>query len=425
MSPDPLPPESSPPGSSSAEEPAWRRLPEVARVALQLGCLGFGGPAAHLALLEAEVVEKRSWLDRQYFLDLMSATHLIPGPNSTEMVIHVGYLRAGAAGLWLAGLCFILPAVAISTLLAWCYVEYGQTPDFAPVLAGIRPVVLVVIVAAIQKLGRKALRSADLIVLGVLALAATLLGVGELLTLPIGGILGMLWLRARASRGAASGNGRSLLVGGLGGGLSAAASNGRTAWAAGAAAAGGGAAAGGAIAPASIPLIGLGLYFLQIGAILYGSGYVLVAFLEGGLVDERGWLTSAELFDAIAVGQMTPGPLLSTSAFIGYLLRGVPGAGVASLGMFLPSFLFVALLGPLLMRWRRSPWVASFLDAVNVVAVGLMVAAAARLGREALVSLPTLAIACGAALLLFRFRVSALWLIPAGGLAGALIAWLG
>jgi chromate transporter len=386
-----------------------RRLGELARLFLKLGVIGFGGPAAHIAMLEDEVVRRRRWLDRQHFLDLIGATNLIPGPNSTEMAMHVGFERAGWLGLATSGACFILPAVAITGGFAWLYVTYGALPQVEPFLWGIAPAVLAVILGALWKLGRQALQGWRLAALGAVATAAVLAGADEIATLFAAGLLGMLWLRLAARRGedeAASSPGFvPLLLSGLR----------RSAGAAVATAAGAGAAG-------AVPLGALFLFFLKVGAVLYGSGYVLVAFLEGGLVRRYGWLSEGQLLDAVALGQLTPGPVLSTATFIGYVLAGAPGAAVATIGIFLPSFLFVLALNPLVPKLRRSVWMAAFLDAVNVAAVGLMAAVTVKLGAAALTSWPAWLIAGLAAATALRFRVNAAWLVLAGALLGRLLA---
>ena len=372
-------------------------LLEVAAAFLRIGLIAFGGPAAHLALLEDEFVSRRGWLSRQRFLDLMGATNLIPGPNSTEMAMHLGYERAGARGLFAAGLGFVLPAAGITALFAWVYVEFGSLPAAEPVLLGVRPVVLIVIVGALWKLGRKAITDWRLGAIAVGVIVLLTLGMGEVPALLVGGLVGMLclwlprvvpasaillWVLAEPARAlAASGDGAELGK--------------------------------------------LGLFFLKIGAILYGSGYVLVAFLEGGLVDDYGWLTQQQLLDAIAVGQFTPGPVLTAATFIGFVLAGPAGAAVATAGIFLPAFGFVWLLNPLVRRLRKSALSSAFLDAINASAVGLMAAVAVDLARATLISWPLHAIAVAAALALFWARWPAAWLVAGGGLLGWLIALAG
>jgi chromate transporter len=388
-----------------------RRLPELARAFLRLGFVAFGGPAAHIAMMEEEFVTRRKWIDRQHFLDLVGATNLIPGPNSTEMSLHVGYERAGTAGLAVAGGAFILPAVLITGALAWLYVRFGALPEVSPLLFGIKPVVLAVILGAVWRLGRTAVRGWRLGVIGFAVAVAVLGGMGEVPSLLVGGSLGAVWLRASGSGGAETARAfvPVLFLRGVGTGAGAVA--------------GGITAAGGA---ATVSLWKLFFFFLKVGAVLYGSGYVLVAFLEGGLVQDFGWLSQAQLLDAVAIGQFTPGPVLSTSTFIGYVLAGVPGAALATLGIFLPSFLFVLLLNPLIPKLRRSIWLSAFLDAVNVAAVALMAAVMIQLGESTLTSWPAWIIAALAAVLALGFRWNAAWLVVGGAALGWLLApWVG
>ena len=376
--------------------PLKQRLLEVALLFLKLGATGFGGPAVTIAMMEDEAVTRRKWLTREYFLDLIGTTNLVPGPNATEIAIHVGWLRAGWLGLVLAGASFIIPAAAITGLFAYAYVRYGALPAVAPFLQGIKPAVLAVIVVALGRLGRAALKGWKLGLIGLAVVAASLLGANEILALFAGGILGMLWLQGdRVKRllkpGAAAG-----LLPALGAALSAP----------------------GAAASAAPTVWSLGLFFLKVGAVMYGSGYVLVAFLQGGLVHDLGWLTQQQLLDAIAAGQFTPGPLLSTATFIGYLLLGVPGAIVATVGVFLPSFLFVVALGRFLPRLRRSPWAGSFLDAINICSLGLMAAVSLKLGAATLRSWPAVAIALAAVAVGLRWKVNSTWIVLGGALAG-------
>ncbi len=381
------------------------RLGELARVFFKLGVIGFGGPAAHIAMMDDEVVERRGWLSRQHFLDLIGATNLVPGPNSTEMTMHVGYERARWPGLFVAGASFILPAALTTGVLAWLYVKYGALPEVAPFLAGIKPAVLAVILGALWKLGRKAIKSWILAALGILVGVALALGIGELWALLAGGLIGMavlaLW-KERGARAATKGGGLFLTAPQIGRDTLAV-------------------AAGATGAAVGLSLWTLGLFFLKVGAILYGSGYVLIAFLEGGLVRDYGWLTEQQLLDAIAIGQFTPGPVLTTATFIGYVLAGVPGAIVATLGIFLPAFVFVGILNPIVPRLRDSKWTAAFLDAVNVSAVALMAVVTLQLGTTVLTSPLAWIIFAVAALLTLRFRINAAWLVLGGAVAG----WLG
>lgn len=417
------------------------RRGELAGLFLKLGLIAFGGPAAHIAMLESEVVSRRRWIDRQHFLDLVGATNLIPGPNSTEMVMHVGYERGGRRGLLVAGACFILPAVALTGGLAWLYVGYGTLPEVEPLLRGIKPAVIAVILGALWSLGRKAVKGWRLAAIGGVTALAVGLGVNEVVGLIGGGLAGGLWLGLRRSRRSPDGaaallppflsrfipeaSGATTTVGGAGGGAPAAGPAGAGIGAAGAA--GGGIAATGAAASAvPVSLLQLFLFFLKVGCILYGSGYVLVAFLRGDLVEGYGWLTDAQLLDAIAIGQFTPGPVLSTATFIGYLVAGGPGAVVATVGIFLPSFLLVLALNPWVPRLRSSPWSAAFLDAVNVAAVALMAVVTVQLGMAALTSWPAWLIALASAVLALRFGVGAAWLVVGGAVTGwALGPWMG
>ena len=380
------------------------RLGELAALFLKLGTIGFGGPAVHIGMMEAEVVRRRQWLSREYFLDLVGATNLIPGPNSTEMAIHLGFIRAGWAGLVVAGLCFILPAALITAGLAWAYVKFGSLPQVAPFFYGIKPAVLAVILAATLRLGRTALKGWRLGVVGVGVGVASLGGVNEVLALFVGGALGMLWLRLPEMKGQ------------------------QRAWVlaafAGSAALGAAPAASAAGPVVTVSLWKLGAFFLKVGAVLYGSGYVLVAFLEGGLVHDYAWLTRQQLLDAIAIGQFTPGPVLSTATFVGYLVAGAPGAWVATAAIFLPSFCFVAALNPFVPRLRRSPWTAAFLDAVNVSSIALMAAVTLKLAQSTLTAWPAWLIAAGAAALGVGWKVDPSRLILGGAVAGwALSRW--
>lgn len=393
------------------------KLLEVILLFLKIGFTGFGGPAVTIAMMEDEVVTRRKWLARERFMDMLGATNLIPGPNATEMAIHLGYIRAGWPGFWAAGACFIAPAALLTVLLAWAYVRYGALPQVAPFLYGIKPAVLAVIFAALWRLGKTAAKGWRLVVMGLAVTVAGLFGVNELLALFTGGVLGMLWLRAADWRVRATGNRSLMLIPVLGGLVApsvsavlhetATAANGLT------------------MATQRVPLWQLALFFLKVGSVLYGSGYVLVAFLEGGLVQDYGWLTQQQLLDAIAAGQITPGPLLSTSGFIGYLLAGGAGAVVSVTAIFLPSFVFVAALNPLLPYIRRSPWSAAFLDAINVCALGLMASVTIKLGRAALTGWPAWVIAALAGVVGLRWKLNSAWLVLGGALLGwALSPWV-
>ncbi|AMV36935.1 chromate efflux transporter [Planctomyces sp. SH-PL62] len=372
-------------------------LGEIALVFLRLGATSFGGPAAHIALMEHEVVRRRGWLSPAEFLDLLGATNLIPGPNSTEMAIHVGWHRARWAGLLVAGACFIAPAALIVLGLAWAYVRFGHRPEAAGLLYGVKPVIIAVVVQALWRLGRNALKSRTLMVVAALCVTINALGVDELVVLLGAGLL-VVALRRSASvgRGVADSGGMAvapLALVQLG-------------------------AAAGATAP--FGLLPLFLFFLKVGSVLFGSGYVLLAFLRADLVDRWGWLTEAQLLDAVAVGQFTPGPVFTTATFVGFLLGGLPGAGLATLGIFLPAFLFVAISGPLVPRIRRSPAAGAFLDGVNAASLALMAVVTWRLGEAALVDPTTIALAFLSGAVLLRTPINSAWLVVAGGVIGIL-----
>ena len=378
------------------------RLRELAALFLKLGTISFGGPAAHIAMMETEVVRKREWLTKQQFLDLLGTANLIPGPTSTEMAINVGFVRAGWAGLCVAGASFILPAAVITGAFAWAYVRFGGMPQAVSVLAGVKAAVIAVIAIAIWRLGKTAVKDLGLAVLGGAALATFFLGVSPLVILFGGGLIGMLVRRLASLRAAGA-----LLVAPL------------FPWSLGLTA-GTSAAAGAVVVRPSVYRIGL--FFLKLGAVLYGGGYVLLAFLEQGLVRQRAWLTHQQLLDAVAIGQFTPGPVFSTATFIGYILGGAPGAAVATLGIFLPSFFYVALLAPVLFRLRQSEWMAAFLDSINVCAVALMGGVTFRLAADALRGWPLWVIALVSLAVLLRWKVSPAWVVLCGGIVGLLLA---
>ncbi len=350
---------------------------ELIRVFLKLGIIGFGGPAVHIAMMEEEVVRKRKWLSQQHFLDLVGATNLIPGPNSTEMTMHCGYERAGWKGLIIAGCCFILPAVLITGVLAWAYQQYGQLPEVQPFLYGIKPAVLSIILMAMISLGRKAVKSLQLALIGVIALIAVLIGLNEILVFFSAGALGILLHLLQS--------GRTI----------------RTVF--------------------PLPVFWI---FLKIGSLLYGSGYVLFAFLDAELV-ETGMLSKKALIDAIAVGQFTPGPVFSSATFIGWQLGGIGGAVAATVGIFLPSFVFVALLRPIIPVLRRSLIMSAFLDTVNVVAIAVIGAVLFEMGRESLTDWRTSLIAVMALQGIYYFpRLNSAILVFGGAMIGFLLSFI-
>jgi chromate transporter len=372
------------------------RLTEIAGLFLRLGITAFGGPAAHIAMMHDETVNRRKWLTDQEFLDLVGATNLIPGPNSTEMAIHVGFLRAGWPGLIVGGACFIVPAVLIVMTLAWVYIRYGATPQAEWLLYGIKPVVIAIIAQALWTLGRKAVKGPLTAATGAAVLVLYFAGLNEIALLFAGGLLVMTLQNIRRWRNRIT----PILLPppGLAGLLAA------------------------PMAAASVSLPLMFLTFLKIGAVLYGSGYVLLAFLRADFVVRLGWLTDQQLIDAVAIGQVTPGPVFTTATFIGYILGRTPGALLATLGIFLPSFIFVAISNPLIPRIRKSPWVSGLLDGVNVASLGLMAAVTWQLGRASLTDAITAATAIIALALLIRFKVNTTWLILGGGLIGLMAA---
>jgi chromate transporter len=364
----------------------------------------FGGPAAHIAMLRDEIVSRRGWMSDAYFLDLLAAANLIPGPNSTELVIHAGYHRAGRLGLTVAGLLFILPAALITLIFAWIYKQYGTTPQLEAILYGVKPVVIAVILQAIVGLGRAIAISPLLIASSAVAFALSLAGVNELAVL-LGTGLAVMTVRTLATnRGLTLAltlpSWQSILA--RGSDLVP------------------------VLATAGEPYSPLRLFleFLKIGATLYGTGYVLLSFLQQDFVEKLGWLSEQQLLDAVAVGQFTPGPVFTTATFVGYLVGGWGGAALATIGIFLPAFLLVAVTHPLVPKLRTLPRAASFLDGVSAAAVGMMASVTLVLGRAALTTPLTWALAIAAAILLIRFRVNSAWLILGGGLVGYFASFL-
>jgi chromate transporter len=373
-----------------AVRPRWLA---VAGLFFKLGAISFGGPAAHISLMEQEAVRKRGWLSREHFLDLLAATNLVPGPNATEMAIHIGFLQAGWPGFIAAGVAFIVPAFLISLALAVAYVRLGSLPQVAGVFYGINPVVMAIILVATYRLGRTALRDKRTVGIGIGALAAALAGVNEVVVLLAAGLAGiLLYAKPKELRSLPA-----LML---------------MTW-----------------SPLALPLLPavawlddrllrLGLFFLKVGALLFGSGMVLFAFIQRDVVNGFGWLTQQQLLDAIAVGQMTPGPVLSTATFIGYLVAGVPGAVVSTVAVFLPSFVIVALIGSLIPRLRKSPVAQAFLRGVNAAVVALMATVSLTLFRSAIVDVWTVLILAVTLLALLRFKVDALWLVLGGAAIG-------
>lgn len=372
--------------------PLSQRLAEVAMLFLKLGFTAFGGPAAHIAMMHDEVVKHRKWMDDQGFLDMLGATNLIPGPNSTEMAIHIGFMRAGLLGLITAGACFILPAMLIVMTLAWVYVQFGSTPAANWLLYGVKPVIIAIIIQALWNLGQKAVKGRLTIAVGFLVFVLYFFHLNEIALLFVGGLIVMIGANMRRLNQA---NIESLFLP-LSTFIVPAALS----------------------VPFSLPV--LFLTFLKIGAVLYGSGYVLLAFVRADFVTRLGWLTDKQLIDAIAVGQVTPGPVFTTATFVGYILGGTSGALLATLGIFLPSFIFVAISNPLIPKMRNSTWVSGLLDGVNVASLGLMGAVTLELGRASLTDRLTIAISLVSLVLLMRFKFNSTWLIAGGALIGLL-----
>ena len=370
-----------------------QKLKQVAAVFFKLGLFAFGGPAAHIAMMEHEVVTKRAWMTREHYLDLIGATNLIPGPNSTEMTMHCGYQRAGKKGLFIAGISFIFPAVFITAILGYLYVLYGALPQVQPFIKGIQPAVIVIIASAVIKLGKKAVKNWELALLGTLFLAASLLGFDQVLVLFAGGLLGMCYFLIKSKM-------QSTTL---------------------------------AIAPlfmvfivseigTKLSSVGIFLKFLKVGSILYGSGYVLFAYLDTELVTTT-LLSQTQLIEAIGIGQFTPGPVLSTATFIGYQLGGFWGAIAATAGIFMPSFLFVWLLNPLIPKMRKSKVLGYFLDSINVAAVTIMLAVVITMSKQTLLDWQAALIAVVSVVLIFGFKkVSVMWVLIIGAILGYVLA---
>ncbi len=371
-------------------------LLDVIGLFLKLGTISFGGPAAHIALMEQEAVRKRNWLSREHFLDLLAATNLVPGPNATEMAVHIGFVHAGWPGLIAGGMAFIFPAFLISLGLAVVYVRLGTLPQGAALFYGINPAVIAIILTATYRLGRTALKDKRALALSVASLAAALLGVNEVIVLLAAGVAGIV-LYAPIHKSLPA----WLVV--VWGPLTASLPQ-AAAW-------------------LDDRLVRLALFFLKVGALIFGSGMVLFAFIQRDVVTSYGWLTQQQLLDAIAVGQMTPGPVLSSATFIGYLVAGWTGAVVSTLAVFAPSFVIIALIGPWIPRLRQSPVIQAFLRGVNAGVVALILAVSVALFRSAIVDVWTVLVLLVGLVALLRFRVDTLWLV-AGGASAGLIHYL-
>lgn len=369
------------------------RLLDIAKLFFKLGVIGFGGPAVHIAMMEEEVVKKKAWMSEDHFLDLVGATNLIPGPNSTEMAMHIGNERAGWRGLVIAGCCFIIPAVIITGVFAWAYRQYGQLPQVQPFIYGIKPAIIAVVVSLMISLGRKALKNVELGIIGLLAATAVLAGYNEIYILFGAGLLGILIYFIRSSSKAANGILPFVLL-------------------------------QVSTTPVSISDSKLFWIFLKIASILYGSGYVLFAFLDAELVG-KGLLTKQQLIDAIAVGQFTPGPVFSSATFIGWQISGIGGAAAATLGIFLPSFLFVAFLNPLIPRLRKSKLMSAFLDTINIVSIAIILSVIIEMGRETIMDWRTILIAMISFAVTFYFKkLNTAFIILGGAVLGYILYFL-
>lgn len=368
-----------------------QRLTELATTFLRLGTIAFGGPAAHIAMMDDEIVNRRQWMTREKLLDLLGVTNLIPGPNSTELAIHIGYERAGWRGLLIAGSCFILPAMLIVWALAAVYVRYQAIPQVGWLLYGIKPVIIAIVLQAVWKLGKKAIKDTTTAVAAVVAIAAYFAGFNEILLLVLLGVAVMIIKNWQSQGHIAS---VLLPLPGLFAQVSA------------------------APAATSVSWLSIFLFFLKIGCVLYGSGYVLLAFLQRELVEQNQWLTSQQLLDAVAIGQFTPGPVFTTATFVGYLIAGNAGAIAGTIGIFLPAFLLVWVINPWVSKLRQSPWASGFLDGVNAASLGLMAAVTYTLGEAALVDWLTIILAVLSAIAVFRLKINSAWLVLAGAVIG-------
>ncbi len=380
------------------------RLKEIALVFLKLGTIAFGGPAAHVAMMDDEIVKKRKWLSKEKFLDLYGATNLLPGPNSTELAIHLGYERGGWLGLILAGGCFILPAMIIVMVIAAVYSRYGTLPELAGIMYGIKPVIMAIILQALIRLGQSAVKSVTTGLVGILVIVLSFLGFHEILLLAIAGIMMMVVVNHKKI--IKKGTKLTMFVP-----LFLTTYHTPTTLL----------STSKVSSEQAIELSRLFLIFLKIGSVLYGSGYVLLAFLESDFVERYGILTKQQLLDSISVGQFTPGPVFTTATFIGYQLGGLGGGIVATVGIFLPAFVLVGLVNPYIPRLRSSSWFSGLLDGVNVASCGLMAVVSWKLAVAAIIDIPTVILALLSLVVVFRFKINSAWLVLGGGLLGYLI----
>jgi chromate transporter len=375
------------------------RLKEIAAVFFKLGAIAFGGPAAHIAMMEDEIVKKRKWIDKNKFLDLLGATNLIPGPNSTELAIHLGYERGGWLGLLLAGTTFILPAMCIVLAFAIMYAKYGKLPEISNILYGIKPVIIAIVFQALIRLAQSAVKNKITAIIGAAVIILSFLGFNEILLIALAGFLMILITNASKFNKTRMSSFIPVLL------------------------------PLGAAVPQQLQAKGMSLSnvflsFLKIGSVLYGSGYVLLAFLEAEFVEGFKVLTSQQLLDAVAVGQFTPGPVFTTATFVGYLIYGIPGAILATIGIFLPAFVLVGLLNPIVPKLRSSKVISNVLDGVNVASWGLMAVVSWRLGASAIIDIPTAVLAVISLFIVFRYKINSAWIVLFGGIAGFALSFI-
>jgi chromate transporter len=383
---------------SLTKQDRMKRLKEIVLVFLKLGITAFGGPAAHVAMMEEEIISKRKWISKEKFMDFYGATNLLPGPNSTELAIHLGYERGGILGLILGGVSFILPAMISVIILAVIYGRYGELPEISGISYGIKPVVIAIILQALFRLAKSVLKNLPIIIISVVVIIMSFMGFHEILLLAIAGTIIMLI----ENRKKLNYNKLPMFATYLP--IFSAGIN--------------------ANADKHISLPGIFLNFLKIGSVLYGSGYVLLAFLEADFVERLGLISGEQLIDAVSVGQFTPGPVFTTATFIGYLLNGIPGAILATIGIFLPAFILVGTLNKVIPKLRQSTWFGGFLDGLNAASLALMAVVNWKLGVSAIIDIPTVLLAGISFLLVFRFKINSAWLILGGGLIGYLLTIL-
>lgn len=380
-----------------SKEEKKSRLKEIATVFIKLGSIAFGGPAAHIAMMDDEIVEKRKWLSKEKFLDIIGATNLIPGPNSTEVVMYLGYDRGGWLGLLIAGSMFILPAMLIVLAFAFMYVRYGAIPEVSGILHGIKPVIIAIVLQALIRLGKSAIKSKATGIIGIVVILLSFFGFHEILLLSLAGLIMMLISNASKFRKVRASSFLPIFL------------------------------SVSSLVPQQTQQDGMSLAkvfltFLKIGSVLYGSGYVLLVFLETNFVERFHILTSKQILDAVAVGQFTPGPVFTTATFIGYLIQGIPGAILATIGIFLPSFLLVGLLNPIIPRLRDSKLLSSILDGVNVASWGLMAVVSFKLATSAVVDIATAVLAVLSLFIVFKFKINSAWIVLFGGMVGFVLS---